>query len=381
MKKFIISTICSLMCVGLHAQQYESSQYGNSCCDSTCLCNGDCCLTSGCPTYNIPAALKLDCSWGNIIGSVSWLYWHTAQEGFDLATTMSFAPGAGIASPISAGGRSKTVYSDFDYHSGFKLALGSVFGSDSWVWNLGWTRLHNQTKTTRTAPSLTGSVGSLLTTNWFFPLSSLNQSLASSEIHSSWNLHLDWIDLTLSRPFYQGMCITLNPFAGLRASIIKQSFNVTLDGLLNITPPTAELTSHNHSHSWAIGPRAGVETRFLLGMGFRLQGEIGGSLLYTRYTKISHSDDTIVEGGSSVAFSGGSIGALRPMLEANLGAGWGWCPCSQGWHLDFTATYDFNYLWSQNMMRALNDWTFIGSAGSPGDLNMHGLTLTATVQF
>lgn len=69
------------------------------------------------------------------------------------------------------------------------------------------------------------------------------------------------------------------------------------------------------------------------------------------------------------------------MLEANLGIGWGWCPASKRWHLDIAATYDFNHLWSQNMMRASNDWIFIGSSGSPGDLSLHGLTLTAAVQF
>lgn len=381
MKRIVIS-ICSFLCLNVSAQQYaiEPCESRNSCCDWACHCNGDCCLESCNQAYNIPASALLDCSWGNIVGSLSWIYWHASEEGLDLATTMSYSPITNLVSVVT-GQPTRTVYSDFDYHSGFKLGLGSVFGCDSWVWHVDWTRFHHRTNTSRTASDFTVGTGALSDTNWFYQVSIQNQVLAAESLRASWDLDLDWIDVTLARPFYEGMCLTLNPFAGLRVSLIKQTFDLTLVDLLNVTPPSSTLTSHNRSRSWAIGPRAGVDTHYLLGWGFRLQAEVGGSLLYTRYTTLDHSEDATTPGAENLEFGSDPISVVRPMLEANLGIGWGWCPASKSWHFDFSATYDFNHLWSQNMMRASNDWIFIGSSASPADLSMHGLTLTATVQF
>ena len=66
------------------------------------------------------------------------------------------------------------------------------------------------------------------------------------------------------------------------------------------------------------------------------------------------------------------------MAEANLGIGWGMYLDENKYHLDLAATYDFNYLWSQSMMRS-----FVGStgtfstSGAPGDMVLHGLNIKA----
>lgn len=274
MKKIVIS-ICSFLCCSISAQQHisEPYEYQNNCCNWACQCNGDCCLQSSNPAYNAPASTLLECSWGNVFGSLSWIYWHASEEGLDLATTASYSPMTNTVS-VLAGQTSRTIYSDFDYHSGFKLGIGSIFGCDSWVWRADWTRFHHKTNTSRSAPAIAGSVGALSNTNWFFLLSGISQVFASESLRSSWDLNLDWIDLTLGRPFYQGMCFTVNPFAGLRVSVIKQTLDLTLVDLLNVPPAPSTLTSRNHTRSWAIGPRGGVDTHFLLGMGFRFQAAI-----------------------------------------------------------------------------------------------------------
>jgi hypothetical protein len=72
---------------------------------------------------------------------------------------------------------------------------------------------------------------------------------------------------------------------------------------------------------------------------------------------------------------------LRPMLEANLGLGWGMYLAKNRYHIDLSATYDFNYLFSQNMMRVLNDINLLGSSGNGLDLSLQGLTLSAAFHF
>ncbi len=383
MKKIAQLAVCSLAFLSLNAEQNNKTNQ-NTCaksCDfQTCLCRGDCSLQGSSAAYNAPAAVELKCSC-DIFVSGSWIYWYAQEDGLELSTTMQYSSAGNRVSLIENSSGSKVISQDFDYKSGFKVGIGSVVGKDSWVWRADWTRLHQTTKTSSSAPTLDGAVtGALVDTDWFYQTSSSSQPLAAQNLHSKWRLNLDWIDLTLSRPFYQAISITVNPFGGIRTSLINQTLTVNLQDLLNVTPPSSTMKSQNKSRSWAIGPRAGVEAHYLLGAGFRLQAEAGGSLLYTRYTTLKHQENSIT-GGPVLRVHNSNIGSLRPAIEANLGAGWGWCPAKQNWHLDLSATYDFNYLWSQNMMRGTNDAAFIGLGSAAGALSLHGLTLTTTVQF
>lgn len=373
MKKPTLAILGTLICFSVHAQEQTTKPA------STFFQQGDETLKKAQPGYNSPAAIKIDRSW-NMFVTGSWIYWYAGEGGLDLATTMNFrANEANTVIPITSG--SKTVSQNFEYKSGYKVGLGSTFGKDDWILRLDLTNLHQQTNTSASAPNLGTSTGALLVSNWFYQTSGQSQSPAFGHLNSKWDLKLDWLDLTLSRPFYQAPRATISPFASLRASWIKQSLTLRGENGLNVTPPQSATHSYNHSHSWGIGPRLGMEGHFLLGAGFRIQGDVGASVLYTRYTTLSHKEDPIVTNGPSVSFHTDPLGTIRPIIEANLGAGWGWYFAKNNAHLDLSATYDFNYLWSQNMMRAFNDWTFIGSGGSANDLYLHGVTITTTFHF
>ncbi len=382
MKKLAQFIVCSLMCLNLNAQQ-KGMMNPEACAKSgeshMCLCQGDCSLKGASAAYNAPAAIQLACSW-DVFVSGSWIYWYAQEDGLDLATTMAYSSTSNTVSLIENTPGSRTIFQDFDYNSGFKVGIGSVMGSDRWIWRGDWTRLHQTTHRSASAPAIDGGVGALVDTDWFYQMSSQSQPLAAQNLHSKWHLNLDWIDLTLSRPCYEAISVIVNPFGGLRATLIDQTLSVKLQNLLNVTPSSSEMKSYNQAHSWAIGPRAGVETRCLLGAGFRLQAEVGGSLLYTRYTNLNHQENAITV-TPSLRLHNSGVGVFRPAIEANLGAGWGWCPSAQNWHIDLSAIYDFNYLWSQNMMRATNDSAFGGSGGAASDLSLQGLTVTAAVQF
>jgi hypothetical protein len=106
---------------------------------------------------------------------------------------------------------------------------------------------------------------------------------------------------------------------------------------------------------------------------------MGASLLFTRYTKVTHKEDPITL-TYPVSYGFKNYNCLRPMAEMNLGLGWlhyfGKCVA-----LDLSATYDFNYLWGQNMMRNLNDLNIIGTNAAANNLYLHGLTVSAALSF
>jgi len=336
---------------------------------------------SACETcgYSYPATVNLQCGYGVALRG-SYLYWFAGEEGLDLATTVLFNTATNTAVAPSTGG--SVVRQKFDYGSGFKVGLSWITCWDNWTWNADYTRYHHDTKFTRQADPQTGGVGGLYLTDWFYQTSAgIQQGVVSGNFTSKWDLDLDWIDVTLERPYYSGRSFTLNPFFGLRAALINQTVNLSVGNVLNFSPPQSTVSSNNNSNSWGIGPRAGAAARYLLGRQIRIEGSAGASLLYTKYTKISHSEGTLTAGGSGIGYSSNGQSDLRPYLEGNLGLGWGSYCCNKRYHFDFNATYDFNYLWAQNMIRYLNDLNVIGTGASAGSLYLHGLTVNGSFDF
>jgi len=336
------------------------------------------------PTYNYPATVKMADQYGGF-GTLSYLYWFAGQEGMDLATTSTFVPFTGTVLPNEFGQTTKVVTQDSGYSSGFKVGIGYNMNEyDNWVFRADYTWLREHTKDTRQLTTPSSSAVVFITdpvyflTSWFYQNSALSQPIAAQQISSSWKMHLDLLDATASRPFYQGKSLVVTPSAGLRAAWIRQNLRIAATTLLNVTPPTDTVVSHNSSNSWGIGPQAGIGANWLVGCGFRFEGNMKGSLLFTQYTHVKHREDPITL-GFPVAYQYNYYNCMRPMAEMDLGIGWLYYFNNQ-FALDLSASYDFNYMWGQNMMRTLNDVNILGAPTS-NDLYLHGLTISATLQF
>ena len=332
--------------------------------------------------YNRSANTQLDSSW-ELYGDISYIYWDIKQEGLDVATA-----GQLYESYVwESSGDGYAVFQDTDYTSGFRIGLGANLNVDDWALDFNYTYLRQHTSTSATATSPDGDVAAFNVSAWFWA-TQYGQGTSATEIHSKWKFALDLCDLTLKRPYYRGRYLVVTPEAGLRASWIRQRLTVFSPLIRNdydeIT--SADATSTNASHSWAIGPRAAINTHWLLGFGFRIQGSMGASILFTQFTNVSHrepgiyDDDIPLNGPVETGLS--NYNCLRAMTEADLGIGWGGYLYQKTYHLDFAATYDFNYLWSQNMMRYLVGPNIsMPSSGSAGDLMLHGLELKARFDF
>lgn len=299
--------------------------------------------------YNAAARFDVQNCWDFFV-SGSFIYWNASQDGMDLAHQV-------VAGTMASTGGSVLVQKS-EYKPGFKVAIGMDFDYDNWVGAVEYTWFRS--KTHKSGESL-GAGTSWMLHAWFPP-----HALAS-EVSSEWKLNMDILDATLSRPFYQGRMLTITPYTGLRAAWIRQ--NLEVEGF--------ELASHNHSQSWSIGPVAGMQSRWLLGSGFRIEGDVGGNILYTRYTKVSNRVDGVI----SHPLDQHDRSTLRPGASMGLGLGWGSYLDCQNYHLDILASYDFNVFSGQNVMRDLVDGVGEGDTAATGGLYLHGLTATVRFDF
>lgn len=328
--------------------------------------------------YNCPASPNAT---NHLFMTGSFLYWYAEQEGMDLAITATMQT-TGTKTLLLALD-SVPLFQAFRYSPALQVGMGLNFSSDRWVALAEYTRLRQHTRTTSSTfasdlPPGTG-VGEWVMTGWYLQTANgSGQSLAASQVSSKWSLGIDFIDLSLSRPFYEGCKWIVTPIAGLRGVLIREMVRISAK-VMNATPPQQPVGSRNKSQSWGIGPNGGVQANLLLQYGLRLDVSCGASLLFTQYTNVSHREDPGDSGDTPVGAHLRNYNCLRPVAEGGLGLGWGryW----KSYHFDVAASYDFTILWSQNMMRALIELNRVGVGLTPQDLYLHGLTCKGRFDF
>jgi hypothetical protein len=327
----------------------------------------------------------------------SFIYWQAKEDGLDLAKSAVLSHlGKSFYEPNGI-----QVKQAFPYNPGFKIGTG--FTGNDWGIIAEYTWLRSHSKTHKTAPDNTSIIegeGAFSAYDWFLQLSSLNQSPVATSIHSDLHIDLNLLNLLGTHPFYSGKHVCISGAFGLLAATIHQKINIYMpDAITLITIPTGRLyippkdiTSHNHSHAWGLGPKICLNTQYFLGKGIYLQGTWATSLLYMRYTSIKHSEDLIFEFSpanplldtakqSSLNISRSAYGSLRPVLELNLGLGWKRNFFEEKYRIDLSATYDFSFFWEQNMIRQMLDEYYTGAGSTPGNLYYQGLTVTAGFGF
>jgi len=331
----------------------------------------------------------------NFYSSLSFLYWYVRQEGSGLAENGVWSSITGLAYLTP---NTTALVPKFDYAPGFKAALGIV-GNHQWDFSLEYTWLRGSTSISEDAPSSPiETAGASIPANpataipvwiiddWFIQGTTNNQALSGTHISSRWKHAVDFLDLMASRPLYEGPSLSITPFAGLRAARIRESLRIAMTLIDTIFPGVTTpqpIISHNLSQNWGIGPKIGLTANGLFAGGFRLEGKSATSILWTRYTKVTHSEDV-----ANTTFNPGPYltsirnhDCVRVIAEAGLGLGWGKYFSSGQYHIDFSADYDFTFLWRQNMMRLMSDLILTGTGAAASDLFMHGLTVTGRFDF
>ena len=308
--------------------------------------------------YNAPARVKTSDGW-DMFTRASFLYWNVFQEGMELGFLLY--PDAQQASGV-------LEFPD-EYKSGFKVGLGWNTPFDNWVVSADYTWFHHSIYKKQPADLYLASSSHLNVQAVFDIEAFINSS-------HKWHIDLDVIDMMLGRPFYQGTRVNITPSFGLKGIFLNQKY--TLKGLFR-AGQTFLTYDYMKSDSWAVGPSLRVDADFLLGAGIRLTSGISGTATFTRYNGIRYfasEDEAFL-----VNIKGSPENRVRAVCEAEAGLSWGMYLCQQKYHIDFSAAYEFQVFWNQNMISWYAQNLSNKNGCSPGNLYFQGLTLSGTFDF
>lgn len=219
-----------------------------------------------------------------------------------------------------------------------------------------------------------------------------------------WKLDMDIIDLDLGRWYYVGHKLTFRPSFGARAALIQQKVHISytngfapylvaVPGIISEGFFVGNTDVYNRSHSWAVGPKAALETNWMLGCGFRLYGNGEADILYTRYSSLKEETSSVgnVVGifdiilPFSFSLTNDTTGTqtdadyLRTHLSLEMGFGWGTDLYRSKYYIDCSAGYEFQVFFDQNMFR--HDVTDPGSFIPNGNLYINGLITKVRLDF
>ena len=317
-------------------------------CPPTQMCEQDpCCPAWPTPVlnaaYNYPARTQTRCPW-DFFACGSFIYWQPVQENMELCfitDNTSFMDG-------------RFVNVDFDYKPGFQVGLGMNFDYDNWESTLEYTWFHGTHSqsasvdpTQQTILALTGNP-QVTAQDW-------------DQARESWRLNMDFLDLDLGRTYYVGMKLMFRSAFGARGQWIRQRLTASYTKTDPANPlGTAEVCQR--TNSWAVGPRATLKTSWMIGEGFRLFGNGGADIVYTRYTKLRESSQSDSDGVVvyKMYAQQNKLGYPRPHLDLELGIGWGTYLDCNNWYMDFSAGYGFQAFFNQNMFRKYTEANYGG---------------------
>ena len=398
MNKFVTKALCVLTIVGYAS--FATAQNDSSCtppkspsdsCKSCEVCPPappckPCCEETpltlepcNC-AYNAPARVDTACGW-DTWGSVTFLYWQAKEKGLDLGL-YSYPT---KATPVDTQYCEK-VEINFDFHPAFKVGLGASTEEDNWTFYAEYTRYKSTDKKSKNLGDIYLVYENYLSSGWVNEVAPANDF---KKLKADWDLNYNMIDLELGRPYYLGKKLIVQPHAGVKGGWIDQKYDLVAEYVDAATPANNRtFYAKAKSDSWLMGPRAGLKSNWLIGSDFHIFTNVAASLTYQRFTtKCTQSlpvqDGVVAADAKFIKDVSPKTSYITPILEAQIGLGYGTYFANNEWHIEIDVGYDFNYIWNQNDMRYHSD--NINSSAiidtDMGDLMLHGLNLTVRLDF
>ncbi len=365
-----------LSVVLLAANGYTKENTQDKTCETPCtVCEKDT-FPDTCG-YNCPADLDIKCGW-NFYISGSFLYWQAREHGID----------EGKLNVITHGTSMPFVKSpDFEYHPAFKVAIGGTSDHDRWNFRGQYTRFSakNHGSFTGNTARLTSPDANNMDTidQYFFTIYPSNVIFADSVVNQvklTWKLDLNIADVDMGRTYFVGQKLVFNPFIGIKGGKLDQKCFFTTNYLnsADITQSAYD-TLEAKIKTWLIGPRVGIDTMWKIGCGFRIFGNAAAALVY-QDMKVDVDYAQPVQAFNATLFttsSNNKTAHVVPVFECVLGLGWGSYFNDNSWHFDLTAGYELQSYLNQNGL--IIPLTAISTPNA--DLSLHGLTLSAKIDF
>ena len=312
------------------------------------------------PGYNSPARIDV-CGCWDVYLTGSFIYWMPMMYGLTHGYFHDL---------IDPGNQTSRVFHhDFEYEPGFKVGLGTNLDHDNWDLYFEYTWLYAST-TKRHDWSPPGVPGDVTFYGW----GDDEGSTTIKKSHAKWDHDINIIDAELARAHYAGTRLIFRPFISARAAWFDHKWLIEYS---NVDDDLFYFVKADMD-TWLVGPRIGIDGTWIINDGFRLLGNAAGTLAY-QYFKTKW----ILDNGVNIVMDQEKEGYITPIVELGVALAWGSYFNNQNWFFDLQVGYDFQYFWNQNRMRAVNDMFLAIPTRDPnvGDLMLHGLTVTARLDF
>ncbi len=246
------------------------------------------------------------------------------------------------------------------YNWGFRIGLDWTLPHDNWDIDLSWTHLisNRHGSSTATAPNI------LVKAQGFANAATVGYTAASSRYHN----RLDQIDLNMGREFFISKWVTLRPFFGLRADWLRQRLRTSY------TSATLAQSTNQRNKWWGIGIESGLNTQWSFCGGFSIYGNVATAIEYG-LQKLQLSESGGVDAGFRRSYH-----ICRPILDLQLGLGWDYNFCEDGFHFGLKLGWENHVYFDQSRFLSYNTVNYSDNT-SGGSLTYQGWTLHACFDF
>lgn len=315
------------------------------------------------------------------------LFWKTKIGGTEYAYTDQ-DPTATL--PV----KGKTKHMEFNWDWGLRAGLGYNFEYDQWdlrgvfTW---WDTCGSDTVSaglnstvvpTRGTSRITDNpnVASLIPEGLF---------LFCRRAKSQFDFSYQAIDLELGRDFYVSSTLSLRPFWGVKTAWMDLEQITRYSGGSEVTSQTGNLvilgvgrnTIHvkESSDFWGLGPRTGVDSRWYLGSGFSLFGNLSLAALFG-FFEVNHKEKYSAVEANRIRLHANRH-AFSPTVQYQIGMRYDTYVHFHQHHISLGAAFEGQYWWRQNQMLKIDDAATLKYQRYSEDLSMFGLTLDLKWDF
>lgn len=312
----------------------------------------------------------------NWYGTFDITYWHTKMGGTEYAYSVRqlFQPNL---LPIQGDVKDN----DFSWDVGLKAGLGYKTPHDKWdiYARYTWYETDNTDGSTKAHPS------SLVSLTWFGTIVAMR---AKSHINIDYNN----VEAELARSYFQSAQLSFRSHIGVKSAWIHLTRDVVLteNGFASGGDFFGlDFKTKERLQFWGLGPRAGLDSKWYLGYGFHIFGDVAASILYGYFN--TKQSDYIPPGTNPDIAPEGLMFKIRhkfhrfvPFAQMFLGLGWETFVNDDKQHLLFKLGYEVQYYWRVNQIHQPEDLTAGSSAGSQSlrlqfekqseDLMFYGIT-------
>ncbi|MCB1081160.1 MAG: MOMP family protein, partial [Chlamydiia bacterium] len=332
---------------------------------------------------------------GNWFMTFDLTYWHAKLGGTEYAYSIQSwgPPGIQQSAPrFPIDGDVKAV--DFSWDMGIKVGLGYKTPHDNWdvYAHYTWYQTEDSASSFKAAPSMLLSLKSIV-------------SFPASHVKSHMNVDYNNVELELARSYAISSKVSLRPHFDVKSAWIDLSQNTTytISGY-----PTnfdnlggGDFKTKNRMTFWGIGPRAGLDSKWALGYGFHLFGDVAASVLYGNFKSLHRE---FVPLFATISFHTDSQRIYKisdkfhryvPFAQMFLGLGWDRRINNNKFNLGLKLGYEVQYYWRINQFNLPGEYNQGNAFGKElinvvrqqrfekvsEDLMFYGITGEARVDF